>query len=98
MTLPNRCPVCSLTEEANAPDPKNAEELEMRVGHRPVKELYSMQAVYLPHEHGAVIYRIVVCANCGCVYAKTVEERGAAADLPPKEIPKRAPHKSGKEA
>lgn len=98
MTLPNKCPICSLTEEANTPDPKNAAELEMRVGNRPVKEFYSTQPMYFPNEHGVVKFRQVACANCGCVYVKTVEEtRNAPTELPPVEFPKAPPHKSGKE-
>jgi len=99
MTLPNKCPICSLTEEADKPDAKNAAELEMRVGNRPTKELYSLQPLYLAPEHGVEKYRIVVCANCGCVYAKSVEETRANAStgLPPPVFPTAPPHKSGKE-
>jgi len=98
MTLPNKCPICSLTEESNTPDPKNAMELEMRVGNRPTTELFAMQPMYFPNEHGVVKHRVVICANCGCVYAKTIlETRNAPTELPPAEFPKALPHKSGKE-
>jgi hypothetical protein len=102
MSLPNKCPRCSMIVEAeNEPsgiDP--AKELEMRVGNRPVKEFYSTQPLYMPNEHGAVKFRMVACANCGMVYVKAVEPttlEAAATDLPPKEFPKAPVHKSGKE-
>jgi len=95
MPLPNKCPRCAMIVEAGESDIDPTKELEMRHGFKPVKELYSMQAAYLPHEHGTNLFRIVVCANCGTVYAK--DTPGAVAMPPSPNMAARPPHKSGKE-
>ncbi len=95
MNLPNKCPHCAMLVESGNSTADPSAELEMRHGFKPVKELYSMQAAYLPHEHGANLYRIVVCANCGTVYAK---EATGVVTMPPIPTSQARPaHKSGKE-
>ncbi len=72
LKLPNKCPVCSLTEEADTPDPKNAQEVVMHAGPKKFTALYDNTPCYMPGEHGPSRIRVVICANCGCVYAKGV--------------------------
>jgi len=72
MPLPNKCPKCAMiveAEEDSKIDP--TKEVEMQAGNKTFSSLFENQPVYLPHEsHTASKIRVVICANCGTVYAK----------------------------